>query len=129
MPIPTLERFLRTWPAGTMPKIHYSSPRTEMRQVTRTNRKTGKKETVLQPPIWTGHADFVHPFEFIRFAQETAHLAFDVMLESKAKDLALLRLRRDLAQYAPELSGRFDAAETELSEPEIEIAAQALEAI
>lgn len=106
---PTLERFLRTWPGGTRPKVHYSSPRTEMRQVVRVNRKTGKQETVLRPPLWTAHADYIHPFEFIRFAQETNDLQFDVMLEAKAKDLALHRLRHDIECYAPELRERFDA--------------------
>jgi UV DNA damage endonuclease len=124
---PTLERFLRTWPQGVRPKIHYSSPRTEMREVIRTNRKTGKKEKTLQPPIWTAHADYVHPFEFIRFALDTKDLDFDIMLEAKAKDLALLRLRRDLACYLPELQERFDAfgnnetiADIELSVEEFE---------
>jgi UV DNA damage endonuclease len=71
-----------------------------MRQVDRRNRKTGKKETVLQAPIWTGHADFNHPFEFISFMRQMSDLEFDVMLEAKAKDLALLRLRQDLVRYA-----------------------------
>ncbi len=105
---PTLERFLHTWPDGTRPKVHYSSPRTEMREVVRTNRKTGKPDTVLRPPVWTAHADFIHPFEFIRFARETQDLDFDIMLEAKAKDLALHRLRADIACYAPELQERFD---------------------
>ena len=43
---PTLERFLRSWPEGVRPKVHYSSPRTQMREVLRANRKTGKKEKV-----------------------------------------------------------------------------------
>ncbi len=103
----TLERFLRTWPDGARPKVHYSSPRTQTREVVRANRKTGKQETVLRPPVWTAHADYIHPFEFIRFAQETKDLEFDVMLEAKAKDLALHRLLQDIACYAPELQGRF----------------------
>jgi UV DNA damage endonuclease len=107
---PTLRRFLRTWPEGIVPKIHYSSPRTQMREVVRTNRKTGKKEKVLQAPTWIAHADYVHPFEFIRFAMETKDLEFDIMLEAKAKDLALQRLRQDILCYAPELQDRFDAA-------------------
>ncbi len=104
---PALEAFLRTWRDGTRPKVHYSSPRTQMREVIRANRKTGKQETVLRPPVWTAHADFIHPFEFIRFAHETKDLEFDVMLEAKAKDLALHRLRQDIACYAPELQERF----------------------
>jgi UV DNA damage endonuclease len=105
----TLERFLRTWQAGIRPKVHYSSPRTQMREVVRTNKKTGKKETILQAPVWTAHADFAHPFDFIRFARETSDLEFDIMLEAKAKNLALERLRQDIACYAPELNGRFEA--------------------
>ena len=36
-----------------------------------------------------------------------AGLDFDVMLESKAKDLALVRLRPDLLRYAPDVALRF----------------------
>ena len=111
--LPTFERVLATWPAGVRPKMHFSSPRTEMRVVERRDRKTGKKVAKLQPPIWTGHADFVQPFEFVRFLRDAAHLEFDVMLEAKQKDLALLRLRADLARYAPDVAARFgiDVAE------------------
>ena len=124
---PTLERFLRTWPEGVRPKVHYSSPRTQMREVVRTNRKTGKKETYLQPPVWTGHADFAHPFDFIRFATETDGLDFDVMLEAKAKDVAVHRLRRDIACYAPQLRERFDAVDSGTSTSEVEVPVQEFE--
>src|SRR5690606_38364034 len=63
----TVAKFLQTCPAGERPKIHYSSPRTELREVKRKNRATGKPETALVPPIWTGYADFVNPFEFALF--------------------------------------------------------------
>jgi len=125
--LPTLERFLKTWPPGVRPKIHFSSPRTEMREVVRTDRKTGKKRTVLQAPVWTGHADFIHPFDFIRFANETTSSQFDIMLEAKAKDLALLRLRRDIASYAPALAVRFEAAASADLPAEIELAKEELE--
>jgi UV DNA damage endonuclease len=105
--LPTLERFLRTWPSGVRPKIHYSCARTEMREIKRKSRKTGLMETVLQPPVWTGHADYNNPFETIPFLRSISHLETDVMLESKAKDLALLRLRADIARYAPDLAGRY----------------------
>ena len=102
---------MRSWPDGVRPKMHFSSPRTEMREVKRKDRKTGKPKTVLQPPIWTGHADFVHPFEFIGFLREAwdanGALGFDVMLECKVKDLGLLRLRNDLIRYAPDVAARF----------------------
>ncbi|SMQ64511.1 UV-damage endonuclease [Devosia lucknowensis] len=103
----TLERMLRTWPGDTRPKIHFSSPRTELRQLSRKNRKTGKTEIVNIAPVWTGHADFVQPFEFIAFMRIAQGLEFDVMVEAKAKDLALIRLRPDLVRYAPDVAARF----------------------
>ena len=63
---------------------------------------------MLLQPIWTGHADFNHPFEFISFMRSAQGMGeFDVMLEAKAKDLALLRLRQDLLRYAPDVAARF----------------------
>lgn len=103
----TLERFVRSWPAGVRPKVHYSSPRTEMREIKRKNKQTNKQEIVYQQPIWTGHADFLNPFEFITFMRMAHDLDFDVMLEAKSKDLALLRIRRDLKRYAPDVAVRF----------------------
>ncbi len=99
---------LKTWPQHIRPKIHFSSPRTEMRTIERKNRKTGKPEKVQAPPIWTGHADYINPFEFITFMRGTADLPpFDVMLESKMKDIALLHLREDLRRYGPDVAVQF----------------------
>ncbi len=106
----TVQKFLVSWPTGVRPKLHFSSPRTELREIKRRNRKTRKMETVLQQPIWTGHADFCQPFEFIGFMRQLDGLEFDVMLEAKAKDLALVRLRRDLARYASDVAERFAIA-------------------
>src|SRR4028119_1831971 len=60
----TLERFLATWPEGVRPKIHFSSPRTEMREVkrqigekAREAAKTGtagKGKEVTQAPAQAG---------------------------------------------------------------------------
>ncbi len=125
----TLARFLATWPCGVRPKVHYSSPRTEFREVKRKDRKTGKATTATLPPIWSGHADFVNPFEFTTFLRLAGDLVdFDVMLEAKAKDLALLRVRRDLPRFAPEFAPRFGidpaiAAESE-AEAEEEVAVE-----
>ncbi|MGN6488526.1 MAG: UV DNA damage repair endonuclease UvsE [Devosia sp.] len=103
---PTVERFLASWAGRARPKLHFSSPRTEMRVVKRKGRDGKTREAILAP-VWTGHADFVHPFEFIGFMRAMAGLSFDVMLESKAKDLSLIRLRLDLVRYAPEVAARF----------------------
>ena len=103
----TVERMLATWPHGIRPKIHFSSPRTELRELKRKDPKTRRVTTKLVAPVWTGHADFVHPFEFVTFMRLTEGLDFDVMLEAKVKDLALLRLRLDLLRYAPIIAARF----------------------
>lgn len=108
--VPTFRRFLATWKMAR-PKMHFSSPNTAMREVRRKDKATNKLATFYQQPIWTGHADFIHPFEFVTFvrdafAEGNAPL-FDVMLEAKAKDFALLRLRRDLPRYAPDVAARF----------------------
>ncbi len=103
----TLRRFLATWPSGVRPKMHFSCARTEMREIKRKNRKTGKPELVLQPPVWTGHADYNNPFESIQFLRSIIDVDVDVMLESKAKDLSLIRLRNDIARYAPDLAARY----------------------
>lgn len=104
---PTVRKFMRSWPAKVRPKIHFSSPRTELRELKRRDRKTRKRTLVLQPPVWTGHADFCHQFEFITLMRALEGAEFDVMLEAKSKDLALLRLRRDLQRYAPAVAVRF----------------------
>lgn len=116
--VQTLDKFLRTWPAGVRPKTHFSCARTEMREIKRKNRKTGKPEMVLQPPIWTGHADYNNPFETIPFLRSIAHLDTDIMLEAKAKDLALIRLRNDLLRYAPDLAPRYNVGVSDAAEEE-----------
>ncbi|MFQ5859516.1 MAG: UV DNA damage repair endonuclease UvsE [Anaerolineae bacterium] len=104
-----LEMALGTWPADVRPKVHFSSPRTEMRIVRRSDPETGDGYDVLRPPLPTQHADFTHPFEFMSFLRTAEGLrSFDIMLELKAKDLALLRLREDLGRFAPELTWRFE---------------------
>lgn len=127
---PILEAFLATWPADVRPKIHFSSPRTELREVKqkitpaqraaaaggRTRKgdtlkapvkPTARVRTVLRPPIWTGHADFTNPFEFATFMRTADGLDFDVMMEGKSKDLSLLKLRPDLLRFAPDVAARF----------------------
>jgi UV DNA damage endonuclease len=71
-----------TWPKGIRPKVHLSSPRTELRP-------DGK------PPRLEQHADFVTPWDLEELLT-AAHREIDVMLEAKAKDLAVLWLREQL---------------------------------
>jgi UV DNA damage endonuclease len=104
---PTLERILATWPDGVRPKVHFSTPNTGMRELKRRDKTTKRLKTVAVAPVWTGHADFANPFEFCAFMRMAEGLEFDVMLESKVKDLALLRLRPDMLRYAPDVAARF----------------------
>jgi UV DNA damage endonuclease len=91
-----LERALATWPDGVRPKIHFSSPKTAMEERRRRAGRRVERTWVL--PQLRAHADVIDPIAFEHFLRETAAgLDFDVMLEAKAKDLALLRLREQLA--------------------------------
>ena len=99
-----LRRALATWPAHMTPKIHYSSPSTDFTSTTdKEAGPTGRERTVtkLHAPRLKAHADFINPMEFVLFWDAVGADSlrpFDVMLEAKAKDVALLRLRRELAK-------------------------------
>lgn len=86
-----------TWPTGQMPKIHFSSQRTEERQVARRDRATGAVRAAAAAPLAGQHADYIAADEFAAYLASVRELPFDIMLEAKAKDLALLKLREDLA--------------------------------
>jgi UV DNA damage endonuclease len=87
---------LETWGDGTTPKIHYSSPRTSVEE---RKRKVGRRveRQVVLPPL-RAHADLIDPIGFEHFMTDAPQREFDVMLEAKAKDLALLRLREQLLE-------------------------------
>jgi len=86
---------LDTWPSGIRPKVHVSSTRTELRPVGGT----------LQPPLLDQHSDFLTPWDLLTLL-EAADRPLDVMVEAKAKDLAILWLRRALERVAPEEASR-----------------------
>ena len=81
---------LATWPPDQVPKIHFSSPRAEAPVVDGEAGATRKGNP-------RQHGDWIDGTDFIAFMGETAGARFDVMLEAKQKDLALLRLREDIA--------------------------------
>jgi UV DNA damage endonuclease len=89
-----------TWPQGVVPKLHYSSPKTAVEE-----RRLKRGRRVVRVPALpprSAHADLVDPFAFDRFLREVVRgTNVDVMLEAKAKDLALLRLRDELASLNP----------------------------
>ena len=93
---------LSTWPEGVTPKIHYSTPKTAMEE---RKRKVGRRvERSWVLPQLRAHADVIDPIAFEHFVRETAAgFDFDVLLEAKAKDLALLRLREQLAARGVDL--------------------------
>ena len=94
-PAAALRAALETWPENVRPKVHLSSPRTELRSLGR------GKDLRLVAPLLDQHADFVTPWDLLELL-ELAPRPVDVMLEAKAKDLALLWLREQLARVAPE---------------------------
>jgi len=84
-----------TWPATCTPKIHYSSPRLDVGERRVRQGRHVARQLVL--PQLRAHADLVDPLGFERFIRDVGGgQDFDVMLEAKAKDLALLRLRAQL---------------------------------
>jgi UV DNA damage endonuclease len=86
---------LATWPAGVTPKVHFSSPRLDTEERKVRNGRRVQRRLVL--PQLRAHADLVDPIAFEGFLSDAAGIRdFDVMLEAKAKDLALLRLRDQL---------------------------------
>ena len=100
-PRDALAACLATWPADARPKIHFSSPRTEWL----VNEDGDGKTPEVRQTRWNYHYDYVNPFEFIDFLRLAEGLRpFYVMLEVRAKDLALHQLREDLARFAPDLA-------------------------
>jgi UV DNA damage endonuclease len=71
------ERILQTW-GGRRPKLHYAE------------QDPGKRPGA--------HSEYVNAAGFRTFLAAVPLREYDVMLECKAKDLALLRLRRELAE-------------------------------
>ncbi|MGL4108263.1 UV DNA damage repair endonuclease UvsE [Clostridium sp. LP20] len=81
-----LEEVFNTWNKEELPpKIHFSSPR------------EGEKDRK--------HADFINVNEFMDFLEKAkeVNIDFDVMLESKEKDLSLFKLVSDIREYNKEL--------------------------
>lgn len=92
---------LATWPAGARAEVHLSSQRSEAHLLPG---RAGAAPRVL-PPRPGQHADFVAAGDLERLLRAARGLPpFDLMLEAKAGDLALLRLRAEIARRAPGLA-------------------------
>ena len=91
-----------TWPTAVTPLIHFSSPCTEMQVVQQGERGPAR----MRRALWSRHADYINPFEFIEFVRSALPFGdFDVLVEAKCRDLAVIRLREDLSRFAPDLLG------------------------
>jgi UV DNA damage endonuclease len=88
---------IATWPSGVRPKMHYSTPKTSMQVV---RKKQGKRTLAVPAPApLRAHADLIDPIAFEWFLHNVLKdRDVDIMLEAKGKDLALLELRRHLAE-------------------------------
>jgi UV DNA damage endonuclease len=93
-----LKLALTTWPEGVRPKIHFSSPRSAVTEARLVRGRKAVKSVVMPPE--RAHADLVDPIAYANFLESAGSNVqlFDVMLEAKAKDLALLRLREQLGR-------------------------------
>jgi UV DNA damage endonuclease len=109
---------LATWPEGVTPKIHYSSPRLDVEE---RMKKVGRRvHRSLVLPQLRAHADLIDPIGFEHFIRDAARggADFDVMLEAKAKDLALRRLREQMAARGLSWSGgRLEVPSTGRAKP------------
>ena len=87
---------LATWPTGVLPKIHYSSPKLDVLERRKKSGRRVERSLVLPDP--RAHADTVDAMAFADFLRhDAAGLDFDVMIEAKAKDLAVLRLKEQIS--------------------------------
>ena len=97
-PVEALAAAYATWPDGVRPKAHLSSSRTELRVVGR-----GASARPVAP-LLDQHADFATPWDATAVLR-AAPGPLDLMVEAKAKDLAVLWLRDQLRRVDPDLAG------------------------
>jgi UV DNA damage endonuclease len=71
--------------------------------VQRRRRGERKAQTVAVPPLLDQHADFVPPWDLLGLLR-LLDRPCDVMVEAKAKDLAISYLRTGLLRVAPEVA-------------------------
>ena len=93
----------RTWQGRGTQKIHYSSPRLDVGERKLRRGRRVERQVVL-PPM-RAHADLIDPIGFDLFIRTSGYADFDIMLEAKAKDLALIRLREQLVDRGYAVAG------------------------
>jgi UV DNA damage endonuclease len=102
-PAEALAASMATWPPGVRPKVHLSSPRLSVDTVRRPVPGTRRSRDVVVPPALGPHADLVSPWDLLDL-MGVSRAPLDVMLEAKAKDVALLWLRKQLGALAPDVA-------------------------
>ncbi|HET9416968.1 MAG TPA: hypothetical protein VFP30_05435 [Candidatus Limnocylindria bacterium] len=102
-PRESLRAAYATWAAGIRPKVHLSSPRLSVETVRRPVPGTRRSREITVTPPLGPHADLVAPWDLVDLLA-AAPGPLDVMLEAKAKDVALLWLRTRLASVAPDVA-------------------------
>ncbi|WP_164983909.1 UV DNA damage repair endonuclease UvsE [Cellulomonas endophytica] len=92
-----------TWAPGVRPKVHLSSARLDVGTVPK--KVPGTRRTVQVPvlPRLTPHADLVSPWDLVDLLR-IAPGPLDVVLEAKAKDLAVQHVRAATAKLFPDLA-------------------------
>ena len=103
--VETLQRFTTTWPTGVRPKTHFScAPHRDARaQAPATARPASPSSSSSHPSGPATPTTTIRSKPFPSFARSRTSTPI-IMLESKAKDLSLIRLRNDIARFAPDLA-------------------------
>lgn len=106
---------LASWPERVRPKVHLSTARSEAHLLP----ARGEKAARVLPPRPGQHADYIALADLLALLRAARGLPpFDIMLEAKAGDLALLRLRDEVARAAPEFAACFAVSPDNSSLPE-----------
>ena len=92
-----------TWPEGVRPKVHLSSPRVDLETAERRPAGSRRVERVPVIPRLTPHADFIAPWDLVDLLTSSPG-PLDVVLEAKAKDLAVQHARAALERLFPDLA-------------------------
>jgi UV DNA damage endonuclease len=92
-----------TWPDGVRPKVHLSSPRVDLEIAERRPAGSRRVERVPVIPRLTPHADFIAPWDLVDLLTSSPG-PLDVVLEAKAKDLAVQHARAALERLFPDLA-------------------------
>jgi len=96
---------LASWPVSVRPKVHLSTPRSEAHLMPAHHGQAAR----IVPPRRGQHADFIAASDLLHLLHATNGLPpFDLMLEAKAGDIALLQVRNEVQQMEPDLAAQLE---------------------